>query len=108
MQDTRPIAQLSGPKPTMLASSVQAVVACNVTVLRVCTLVLFIKIVMETHRNDFKHMRAGLAKPCLLISHLLNLAMATLATDLCLEGGKTSYSSVLLHNKINANVIDIS
>ena len=36
------IAQLNGPKPTMLASSVQSVVACNATVLRVCTLVLFI------------------------------------------------------------------
>ena len=32
----------SGLKPTMLASSVQAVVACNVTAPRVCTLVLFI------------------------------------------------------------------
>ena len=30
----------SGLKPTMLASSVQAVVACNVTAPRVCTLVL--------------------------------------------------------------------
>ena len=38
-QDTR----LSELKPTMLASSVQAVVACNTTVPRVCTLVLFIE-----------------------------------------------------------------
>ena len=29
-------------KPTMFASSVQAVVACNVTARRVCTLMLFI------------------------------------------------------------------
>ena len=38
------IAQLSGLKPAMLAASVQAVVhvACNATVLRVCTLVLLI------------------------------------------------------------------
>ena len=35
------IAQLS-IKPAMFVSSVQAVVACYVTVLRVCTLVLFI------------------------------------------------------------------
>ena len=34
---TLDLAQLSGLKPTMLASSVQAVVACNATVLRVCT-----------------------------------------------------------------------
>jgi len=33
---------LSGPKPTMLASSVQSVVACYATAPRVCTLVLFI------------------------------------------------------------------
>ena len=37
-----PIAQFSGLKPTMLASSMQAVVACNATAPRVCTLVLFI------------------------------------------------------------------
>ena len=36
------IAQLSGLKPRMLALSVQAVVACNATAPRVCTLVLFI------------------------------------------------------------------
>ena len=30
-------------QPTMLASSVQAVIACNATVPRVCTLVFFIK-----------------------------------------------------------------
>ena len=36
------IAQLSGLKPAMLASSVQSVVACYATVPRVCTLVLFI------------------------------------------------------------------
>ena len=38
------IAQLS--HPTMLASSVQAVVACNVTAPRGCTLVLFIVIAL--------------------------------------------------------------
>ena len=32
----------SPTKLTMLASSVQAVVACNATALRVCTIVLFI------------------------------------------------------------------
>ena len=31
------IVQLSGLKPTMFASSVQAVVACSATALRVCT-----------------------------------------------------------------------
>ena len=36
-QDTR---LLSGPKPTMLASSVQSAVACNVTAPRGCTSVL--------------------------------------------------------------------
>ena len=36
------VAQLSGHKPAMLASSVQSVIACNVTAPRVCTLVLFI------------------------------------------------------------------
>ena len=36
------IAQLNGPKPTMLASSVQSVAAYNATAPRVCTLVLFI------------------------------------------------------------------
>ena len=41
-QDTR-LAQLSGLKSIMLASSVQAVVACNATALRVCTLVLFVR-----------------------------------------------------------------
>ena len=43
MQD-KATAQLSGPKPTILASSVQAVVACNATAPRVCTLVLFINL----------------------------------------------------------------
>ena len=42
------IAQLSGPKPMMLVSSVQAVGAGNATVLRVCTLVLFICMVFGT------------------------------------------------------------
>ena len=42
-------AQLSELKPIMLALSVQAVVACNATVLRVCTLVLFI-----THVQVYK------------------------------------------------------
>ena len=36
------LAQLSGRKLTMLASSVQAVVVCNATALKVCTLVTFI------------------------------------------------------------------
>ena len=39
-QDTT-VAQLSRLKPTVLASSVHAVVACNATAPRVCTLVLF-------------------------------------------------------------------
>ena len=38
------IAQLSGLKPTMFASPVQAVAACNATVPRVCTLVLIIEL----------------------------------------------------------------
>ena len=41
------IAQLS-IKPAMLVSSVQAVVTCYVTALRVCTLVLFISVVFGT------------------------------------------------------------
>ena len=41
-QDVKTIAQLSELKPIMLTSSVQAVVACNATAQRVCTLVLFI------------------------------------------------------------------
>ena len=36
------LAQLNGRRLTMLASSVQAVVVCNATALRVCTLVTFI------------------------------------------------------------------
>jgi len=39
----RTLGQLSGPKQTMLASSVPSVVACNVTAPRVCTLALCIR-----------------------------------------------------------------
>ena len=42
-------AQLSELKPIMLPSSVQAVVACNATAPRVCTLVLFIIVVILYH-----------------------------------------------------------
>ena len=42
------IVQLSGLRPAMLASSVQAVVACYATTPRVCTLVLFIASITYT------------------------------------------------------------
>ena len=56
-RQSRALAQLSGLKPAMLASSVQAVVACNATAPRVCTSVLFIlssRIVSITLSKQFK------------------------------------------------------
>ena len=49
------IAQLSGLKPAMLASSVQAVVACNATALRVCTLVPFILLCVNCNKVQVVH-----------------------------------------------------
>ena len=59
------IAQLSGPKPTMLASSVQSVVACNVTAPRVCTLVLFINNISHAIGRSLAFCFCG--KHCILI-----------------------------------------
>jgi len=49
----------------------------------------------EARGNILKHMRAGLAKPCLFFSCLLNLAKATVVTDFCLKG--VCLSSILFH-----------
>ena len=53
-QDTKSPIECMDLKPTMLASSVHTVVACNATALRVCTLVLFIQKELDTlsHSNN--------------------------------------------------------
>ena len=47
------------------------------------------------HVAIIKHMGAGIEKPCLLISRLLNVAKTTVVADLCLK--RVYLSSILLH-----------
>ena len=58
------IAQLSGLKPAMLASSLQAVVTCNETVPRVCTVVLFIDVVHLTNTYVCGDLKSNTLQHC--------------------------------------------
>ena len=49
------------------------------------------------HILSLKHMRVGLLKLCLLISHVLDMAGATKVDDLCLKGVCSCVDKHFLH-----------